>query len=252
MINRNEIVLGDCLVGLKEIRDDIFDVTFTSPPYGDVGTETFEEIRARGKGNNPNGTHRKYLNVEQHIDDWFKWQIEIINELLRVTKKYVIYNVGAIYPNRTNVYKLIGHFAENIHDDIIWYKSNGLPCHNEGSISNTYEHILIIKKNPKDKVKVNGFGFRNVINGIGVNSQNEFADIHHAVMNKKLSDLIISKFTSENDFVLDPFMGMGTTAMSCIDLKRDYYGFEICKEYYDKCIERLNKRNMLNDPFECD
>jgi DNA modification methylase len=71
-------------------------------------------------------------------------------------------------------------------------------------------------------------------------------------MNKKLSDLIISKFTSENDFVLDPFMGMGTTAMSCIDLKRDYYGFEICKEYYDKCMERLNKRNMLNDPFECE
>ena len=90
-----------------------------------------------------------------------------------------------------------------------------------------------------------------MITKIGVNSQNEFAEIHHAVMPKKLSDLCIYEFSDKGDFVIDPFMGMGTTAMSCIDLKRNYFGFEICKEYYDSSIERLKKRNMLVDPFDC-
>ena len=43
-INKNSIILGDCLSGLKEIEDNTFDVAFTSPPYGDIGTESFEEI----------------------------------------------------------------------------------------------------------------------------------------------------------------------------------------------------------------
>ena len=250
-MERNKIILGDCLTNLKSIADDTFDVAFTSPPYADTGTQSFDDIKALGKGNNPYGTHRKYINVESHINDWLEWQIEIIDELLRTCKKWVIYNIGAIKINRANVYKLIGHYADRIHEDVIWYKTNGLPCRNEGSISNTYEHILLIKKNPKDMIHVKSHCFRNVIDTIGVNSNNEFADIHHATMNKKLSDLCIYEFTDVGDFVIDPFMGMGTTAMSCIDLKRDYYGFEICEEYYNKCLERLRNRNMLNDPFEC-
>jgi len=248
-VNKNSIILGDCLSGLKEIEDNTFDVAFTSPPYGDIGTESFEEIKAKGKGNNPYGTHRKYLNVEQHIDDWYEWQVEIIDELLRICKKWVIYNIGAIKVNRENVYKLIGHYADRIHDDIIWYKSNGLPCRNEGSISNTYEHILLIKKNPKDMIHVKSHCFRNVIEE-GVNSQNEFAHIHHAVMNKRISDICINEFTDVGDFVIDPFMGMGTTAMSCIDLKRNYFGFEICEEYYKNCLQRIQNRNMINDIWE--
>ena len=250
-IKRNEIILGDCLENLKKIEDNTFDVAFTSPPYGDIGTESFDDIKAKGKGNNPYGTHRKYINVEQHIDDWYEWQVQIIDELLRVCKKWVIYNVGAIKTNRENVYKLIGHYADRIHDDIIWYKPNGLPSCTVGVINNTYEHILLIKKNPKDSIKVKSHCFRNVIDKIGVNSNNKFAHIHHATMNKKLADLCIHEFTEVGEFVVDPFMGMGTTAMSCIDLKRDYYGFEICEEYYNGCIDRLKKRNMLVDPFDC-
>lgn len=235
---RNKVIFGDCLTGLKQVPDNTFDVAFTSPPYADFGVESSESIKMRG-GDNPYRTHRKYLNVEQHVDDWLQWQIEIIDELLRTCKKWVIYNVGAIKTNRANVYKLIGHYADRIHDDIIWYKPNGLLCCNEGSISNTYEHILLIKKNVKDMIHVKSRLFRNVIDGIGVNSNNEFADIHHAVMNKKLSDLCINEFTDIHDLVVDPFIGVGTTALSCKHNNRYYCGFEICKQYYEICLERV-------------
>ena len=47
----------------------------------------------------------------------------------------------------------------------------------------------------------------------------------------KLPDKVIEKLilysSKENDVVLDPFIGNGTTAVACIRLNRAYIGFEI-------------------------
>ena len=48
----------------------------------------------------------------------------------------------------------------------------------------------------------------------------------------------LDKFTKENDLVLDPFMGSGTTAVACKQKNRRYIGFEIDP----KQIELANKR----------
>ena len=49
---------------------------------------------------------------------------------------------------------------------------------------------------------------------------------------------------SEKWIVLDPFMGGGSTALACINNKRNYIGFEIEQEYYEKSLERLACRQM--------
>ena len=49
-------------------------------------------------------------------------------------------------------------------------------------------------------------------------------------------------FTKEGAVVLDPFMGSGTTAVSCVQEKRQYIGFDINKEY----IQIANKRIGLS------
>ena len=41
------------------------------------------------------------------------------------------------------------------------------------------------------------------------------------------------------DVVFDPFMGSGTTAIACIKEKRNFIGFELNKEYYDKACNRI-------------
>ena len=56
----------------------------------------------------------------------------------------------------------------------------------------------------------------------------------------KLIDRLILASSNENDNVLDPFMGSGTTALSCKINKRNCIGFEIDTEYYNKSLERLN------------
>jgi len=51
----------------------------------------------------------------------------------------------------------------------------------------------------------------------------------------------IKFMTYKNDLVLDPFMGSGTTAVACINLDRQYVGFEISEKYFDIANKRVDK-----------
>ena len=50
--------------------------------------------------------------------------------------------------------------------------------------------------------------------------------------------------TKEGDIVLDPFLGSGTTAAACKEIKRNYIGFEINKDFYKTATDRLNGINQ--------
>ncbi|WRC70180.1 site-specific DNA-methyltransferase [Helicobacter pylori] len=55
-----------------------------------------------------------------------------------------------------------------------------------------------------------------------------------------LMEKIISIHTNPNDIVLDPFMGSGTTGLACKNLKRNFIGIELEKEYFQIAKKRLN------------
>jgi site-specific DNA-methyltransferase (adenine-specific) len=44
-------------------------------------------------------------------------------------------------------------------------------------------------------------------------------------------------------------MGSGTTAISCIDLKRNYLGIELHQEYINMATERIKSFNPLEQFF---
>lgn len=50
----------------------------------------------------------------------------------------------------------------------------------------------------------------------------------------------------DNKFILDPFMGSGTTAVACKQTRRTFIGFEISKEYVQISNERLSQSNLLD------
>ena len=64
-------------------------------------------------------------------------------------------------------------------------------------------------------------------------------NIHPCPVPIKLMERIILLTTNENDLVVDPFMGCGTTAMAAINTNRRYIGFEIDKTYFDYSLERI-------------
>ena len=64
-------------------------------------------------------------------------------------------------------------------------------------------------------------------------------NIHPTAKPIKLMGYLITLTTRENDVVLDPFTGSGTTAISSILLKRRFIGFEREEEYYKIATERI-------------
>lgn len=62
---------------------------------------------------------------------------------------------------------------------------------------------------------------------------------HGATFPQKLSDRVISIYSKQGDFILDPFLGTGTTARSALGLKRHVIGFELSHEFYNYALESL-------------
>lgn len=54
-----------------------------------------------------------------------------------------------------------------------------------------------------------------------------------------LFEYLIKTYTSAGDVVLDNCMGSGTTAIACINTGRNYIGFELDRDYYEKLTERI-------------
>ena len=72
---------------------------------------------------------------------------------------------------------------------------------------------------------------------------------HHATFTKAMCHYFIEYFTKDGDTVYDPFSGMATTGISCIDLNRKYIGTEIDSEYYKDSVNRLNKHKSQGQLF---
>lgn len=57
----------------------------------------------------------------------------------------------------------------------------------------------------------------------------------------KLFEYLIKTYSNEGDTVLDNCIGSGTTAIACMNTKRNFIGFEISKEYFEIAQERIEE-----------
>jgi site-specific DNA-methyltransferase (adenine-specific) len=71
-------------------------------------------------------------------------------------------------------------------------------------------------------------------------AKKEKYNTHLSVKPTELISHLIRLFTTEGAVILDPFMGSGTTAVACIQTKRNYLGFDINREYIDIANRRAS------------
>jgi site-specific DNA-methyltransferase (adenine-specific) len=69
----------------------------------------------------------------------------------------------------------------------------------------------------------------------------KFRDAHFAVFPEQLVRICISASSRENDLILDPFMGSGTSAVVAQSLNRRYLGIELVPEYVKMANQRLEQ-----------
>jgi site-specific DNA-methyltransferase (adenine-specific) len=65
--------------------------------------------------------------------------------------------------------------------------------------------------------------------------------IHPAQKPVKVLKKLIETFTDPGDVVIDPCFGSGSTARACLETGRNFYGFEINKEFYNKAVNEMCK-----------
>ena len=65
----------------------------------------------------------------------------------------------------------------------------------------------------------------------------------------KLFEWLIKMYSNENDIVLDPTMGSGTTGVACCNTNRDFIGIELDKEYFKIAEQRIDDYNNKNTLF---
>lgn len=210
----NKIYNGNCFDLFEQLDDKSIDVVFTSPPYN----------RKRND---------KYTFYNDTLVDYYSFLMYFIEESRRVARDKVIVNIQTNYYNQSEVYHIIGTYADMIKQIIIWEKTNPMPASGH-NITNAYEMFIVIGDKP---LKSNTTYTKNLIS-TSVNSS--MPKEHKAVMKQEVSDWFIEKFTKEGDIILDPFMGVGTTAISCKKMNRNYIGFEMIKEYCDMAEKRIN------------
>ncbi len=238
------LILGDCLTELKKMEGDSIDHVITSPPYN-------MNLRIRGGKYCSRQIVKEFSTKYEGFDDnipmeqYFEFHKNVLNELLRITKKYVFYIIQPVTGNKRALYRLMGEFNENIKEVIIWNKVTGQPAMAEKVMNSVYEYIIIFTKDKTDAMsrqfKNASFG-RGMLNNVwNIKRGRSVSKNHSATFPEELIENIILNFTSDEDVILDPFSGTGTTGFCSLKNNRSYIGIELLKQYLDISVERLKE-----------
>lgn len=249
MIKTNQIYNIDCREGLKKLNNNSIDHVITSPPYNLQSVVTAGPS-ALGK--------RKKIDYKDNLtdDEYYKFIDEILKELIRVTKKYIFFNIQPVSGNKKTIWRIFGNFQDKIKEVIIWKKTRFPPSINKSVLSHNYEFIIVFDKNEPEKRSFSGLELsrKREMTTCWEGEPNDlfYKDSFNkeglgAIFPRWLPTKIIKNFTKEGEIILDPFMGSGTTAVVAKELKRKYIGFEKDNKNYKISKERVNKFTLIDD-----
>ena len=262
----SNIYLGDSKDILKNLKDNSVDLIFTSPPYADRRKNTYGGIhpdhyvewflpisKELYRVLKPTGTFvlnikEKVMNGERHT-----YVIELILEMKKQgwlwTEEFIWHKKNSYpgkWPNRfRDAWERLLQFNKNKHFHMYQDRVK-VPV---GDWAETRLRRLSETDKKRDNSKVgSGFG-KNISNWLGrdmvypdnvlhlateCNNKN-----HSAAFPDSLPEWFIKLFTNENEMVLDPFMGSGTTVIVARRMGRNSIGIDIVPEYVDMAKSTL-------------
>ena len=255
----NKIIHGDCVEELKKFGANSFDLIFADPPYYLQLPKGKRLKRANGSEIIPVDddwdSFESYEDYDNFTESWLK-------ECQRVLKPTGTIWVIGMYHNIFRVGKIMQDLGFWFLNDVIWVKIGALPNLNCRRLTNNHETLIWAVKNKKSK----GYTFNyNLLKEINNGKQMKDTDwifsicrgnerlrdengvrSHPTQKPVKLIQQIIIASSKENDLILDPFMGSGTTAFAAHALNWNWIGIEKEKIYIDLVLDRIAKYNQIN------
>lgn len=241
---------GDCLQLLSRMPSGIADLVITSPPYN-VGKE-YEE--------------------RSEIDRYVAIQTRVIEQCIRVLsdRGSICWQVGnfvergSIIPLDILLYPVFASAGLRVRNRIVWHFQHGLHCSRR--FSGRYEVVMWFTKSNDyifnlDSVRVpQKYPGKRYFKGpkagslscnpLGKNPGDVWVipNVKHNHVEKtshpcqfpvELVERFVLSMSEPNSLVVDPFLGVGTTAVAAIRHGRKAAGAEIDKEYCGIALERV-------------
>ena len=256
MLDVNKIYCCDCVEGMDQLDSESIDLVVTSPPYDNL---------------------RQYNGFSVDFKKVISKLYNVVKDggvVVWVVSDQTINGSETGSSFRQALMFLDTGFR--LHDTMIYKKENYIPLtHNR--YEQAFEYMFIFSKgkpktfNPimipcKNAGKVESYGLsrrKSIDKAQAMRSDGETTyratkdkkihpnifeytlgaskSGHPAPFPDKLARDMILSWSNENDLVLDPFIGSGTTAIQCIYTNRHYIGFDISEDYCDMANSRISE-----------
>jgi len=233
---------GDCLQLLPQLPRNSIDMIFADPPYflsnGGITCHAGRMV----------SVNKGEWDVSRGVEENYKFNLAWLSECQQVlTKNGVIWVSGTAHVI-FSVGFAMQQLGFKILNDIIWFKPNASPNLSCRYFTHSTETVLWAAKNQRSRHTFNyelmkqignGKQMRNVWEISPPQPKEKIHGKHPTQKPLKLLERILLASTNEDDVVLDPFNGSGSTGIAALRLGRKYIGIEISEEYLNLTIKRL-------------
>lgn len=219
VIGNATLYCGDC----KDILPSIgqVDAVVTDPPYGEVNRKS-AGLRNLDKG---------VADIVNFDEVW------LADQFSKITNSIYIW-CG---------FSQISYYTEKLKENgfsnrlCIWEKTNPSPMNGQ--------HLWLSSIEPCVFARKNGAIFNEHCVSPVWRLPTEPKEYHPTAKPIKLMEILINASTNENNTVLDPFMGSGTTGIAAVQMNRKFIGVELSKEYFDIACKRIEQAQAQQRMF---
>ena len=205
------------------------DHIITDPPYNISKENNFNTLKNPRKGIDFGDWDRDF--------DLFSW-IPKYEKILERNGSMIVF---CSYRHISFIIKTMEENNLDVKDVIIWKKSNPMPRNiNRRYVQDMEFAIWAVKKGAKwvfNKDEKQPY-MRSMFETSTVSGKEKVN--HPTQKSLKLMQNLIKTHTNENEVILDPFMGSGSTGLAALLLGRKFIGIELDKKYFNLSAERLN------------
>lgn len=225
------LINDDCLKVMSTLEDNSIDLIVTDPPY---------PTTSRGSAGNSGGMLQKDINKKGQVFtfnniDCSQYAPEFYRILKDGSHCYVMTNhVNLIH--MLNTFTQCGfHFIKSL----IWDKGNKIMGQYYMS---QFEYILFFRKGRGKKI--HNCGTSDILSVPNKKTKDILTkqNLHDTEKPIELMKILIENSSSPEDIVLDPFVGIGTTALACYDCHRNCIGIELDEGYSNIAKKRIEER----------
>ena len=254
---RNKIIKGDSLEELKKIPNGTFDLIFADPPYN---------LQLKNSLTRPDSSEVDAVNDKWDKFDDFKSYDQFTYKWLKQCKRVLkkdgsIWVIGS-YHNIFRVGKIIQDLGFWILNDVIWNKNNPMPNFRGTRFTNAHETLIWASKDKKSKYTFNYQSMKAFNDDLQMRStwnlpicngkerlKFKGVKVHSTQKPEALLHRIILASSNKKDFILDPFLGSGTSAVVSKKLGRLFFGIEKEKKYFESANKRIKNSYTIKDEY---